>query len=91
MKPKTKNVHHFHRLGCSTMLAGWILGSAVGLGLVAGMLIGAVGVGGIILVPSLIEFPGIDVQTAIAVSRCPYPPLSNSSLSNRCGRRPLAL
>lgn len=38
---------------------GWVLGAAAGLGLAAGVLIGAIGVGGIILVPSLIELPSI--------------------------------
>lgn len=38
-------------------LAGWVLGTAAGLGVAAGLLIGSIGVGGIILVPSLIELP----------------------------------
>eukprot|EP00040_Diaphanoeca_grandis_P028905 m.168190 g.168190 ORF g.168190 m.168190 type:complete len:304 (-) comp31501_c1_seq1:97-1008(-) len=54
------------------MLAAWILGAAVGIGFVAGILIGAVGVGGIVIVPSLIEFPGISAQTAIAASMFSY-------------------
>ena len=39
------------------VLAGWVLGTAAGLGLAAGLLIGSIGVGGIILVPSIIELP----------------------------------
>lgn len=50
------------------MLPWAVLCGAAGVGLVAGVLIGAVGVGGIIIVPTLIEFPNISVQTAIAVS-----------------------
>jgi uncharacterized membrane protein YfcA len=38
----------------------------VGLGLLAGLLIGAVGIGGVILVPALVYFGGIDVHKAIA-------------------------
>jgi hypothetical protein len=49
------------------MLPWEVLCGAAGIGLVAGVLIGAVGVGGIIIVPTLIELPGISVQTAIAV------------------------
>lgn len=49
------------------MLPDYVLCSAAAIGLVAGVLIGSVGVGGIIIVPTLIELPGISVQTAIAV------------------------
>lgn len=49
------------------MLPTFVLCSAVGIGLVVGVLIGSVGVGGIVIVPTLIELPGISVQTAIAV------------------------
>ena len=51
------------------MLATWVLCTSAAVGLVAGVLIGSVGVGGIIIVPTLIELPDISVQTAIAVSR----------------------
>ena len=47
-------------------LAGWVLGVAAAIGALAGLLIGAVGVGGIVLVPTLIQLPGIEVQVAIA-------------------------
>lgn len=46
------------------MLPAGVLASASAIGLVAGVLIGTVGVGGIIIVPSLLEFPEIGVQTA---------------------------
>eukprot|EP00041_Stephanoeca_diplocostata_P021185 m.488042 g.488042 ORF g.488042 m.488042 type:complete len:295 (-) comp21761_c0_seq7:39-923(-) len=55
------------------MLPPGVLGASAGIGLLAGILIGSVGVGGIIIVPSLIEFKGyIDVQTAIASSMFSY-------------------
>lgn len=50
----------------SVALAGWVLGVSAAVGAAAGLLIGAVGVGGIILVPSLIQLPGITVQASIA-------------------------
>merc|ERR1719319_343025 len=56
-------------------LGGWVLGAAAGLGLVAGLLIGSIGVGGIILVPSLIELPiaAIDEdRVSIAVASCMF-------------------
>eukprot|EP00037_Helgoeca_nana_P004394 m.45299 g.45299 ORF g.45299 m.45299 type:complete len:292 (+) comp15183_c0_seq1:286-1161(+) len=54
------------------MLPTFVLCSAVGIGLVAGVLIGSVGVGGIVIVPTLIELPGISVQTAIASAMFSY-------------------
>ena len=39
------------------MFPHWILPTALGLGLVAGLLIGAIGVGGVILVPCLLQLP----------------------------------
>ena len=49
-----------------------VLAGALGIGAVAGLLIGSVGVGGIVLVPSLVQFRDIDVQTAIASSLLSY-------------------
>ena len=37
-------------------------------GLIAGLLIGAAGIGGVILVPLLVYFAGIDIHTSIAAS-----------------------
>ena len=48
---------------------------ALGLGLVAGLLIGAIGVGGVILVPCLLQLPlgeGEDERLATAVSSCMF-------------------
>jgi len=53
------------------MLETWILVVSVFVGLAGGTLIGAVGVGGIIIVPILVELPGIKIYKAIAV--CPDP------------------
>eukprot|EP00911_Craspedida_sp_UC1_P000855 UC1_evm2s650 len=49
-----------------TSLEPWVLGASSAIGLLAGLLIGAVGVGGIVLVPVLILLPNLSVQTAIA-------------------------
>ena len=57
------------------VLAGWVLGTAAGLGLAAGLLIGSIGVGGIILVPSLIELPigtTDDERIGTAVASCMF-------------------
>eukprot|EP00729_Bicosta_minor_P009005 gene9005-23744_t len=58
------------------MLPAAVLGASVGIGLAAGCLIGAVGVGGIIVVPSLIEFQSVDddrgVKGAIAAAMFSY-------------------
>eukprot|EP00049_Salpingoeca_infusionum_P020352 m.363906 g.363906 ORF g.363906 m.363906 type:complete len:378 (+) comp24618_c0_seq1:62-1195(+) len=53
-------------------LGSGLLASAFGIGLFAGLLIGVVGVGGIVLVPLLILLPGIEVQGAIAASLFSY-------------------
>src|SRR5579871_1665468 len=42
------------------------------LGVVAGALIGAAGIGGVILVPTLVHFADIDVHTAIAAATMSY-------------------
>ena len=57
------------------MFPHWILPLALGLGLVAGLLIGAIGVGGVILVPCLLQLPlegGEDERLATAVSSCMF-------------------
>eukprot|EP00038_Savillea_parva_P031026 m.82357 g.82357 ORF g.82357 m.82357 type:complete len:311 (+) comp9460_c0_seq1:277-1209(+) len=54
------------------MLATWVLCTSAAVGLVAGVLIGSVGVGGIIIVPTLIELPDVSVQTAIASAMFSY-------------------
>ena len=54
------------------MLPAWILAVSAGVGLVGGILIGAVGVGGIIIVPSLVELPGVEIYQAIAVMFAEY-------------------
>jgi len=57
------------------MVAVWVLGVSAVLGLVAGVLIGSIGVGGIILVPCLIELPIAeteDQRVATAVSSCMF-------------------
>lgn len=52
-----------------TALAALALGM---LGLFAGLLIGAVGIGGVILVPALVYFGGIPIHTAIAAAMMSY-------------------
>ena len=52
-----------------TALAAFALGT---LGLFAGLLIGAVGIGGVILVPALVYFGGIPIHTAIAAAMMSY-------------------
>jgi hypothetical protein len=42
------------------------------LGLGAGLLIGCVGIGGVILVPALVYVAGLSVQTAIAAAMCAF-------------------
>eukprot|EP00039_Didymoeca_costata_P005755 m.84296 g.84296 ORF g.84296 m.84296 type:complete len:296 (-) comp12959_c0_seq7:1417-2304(-) len=54
------------------MLAGWILAVSAFVGLMAGVLIGSVGVGGIIIVPILVELPDIDIHVAIAAAMFSY-------------------
>lgn len=57
------------------MFPHWILPVALGLGLVAGLLIGAIGVGGVILVPCLLQLPlegGEEERLATAVSSCMF-------------------
>ena len=44
----------------------------VGLGLLAGVLIGAVGIGGVILVPALVYFDGVPIHAAIAGAMMSY-------------------
>jgi uncharacterized membrane protein YfcA len=43
-----------------------------GLGLLAGLLIGAAGIGGVILVPSLVYFAGVSVHAAISAATASY-------------------
>lgn len=52
-----------------TALAAILLGM---LGLLAGLLIGAVGIGGVILVPALVYFGGIPIHVAIAAAMMSY-------------------
>src|SRR5512145_774282 len=52
-----------------TALAAVSLGM---LGLLAGVLIGAVGIGGVILVPALVYFGGIPIHAAIAAAMMSY-------------------
>jgi len=52
-----------------TALAALSLGM---LGLFAGLLIGAVGIGGVILVPALVYFGGIPIHAAIAAAMMSY-------------------
>eukprot|EP00730_Choanoeca_flexa_P019906 TRINITY_DN9737_c0_g1_i3.p1 TRINITY_DN9737_c0_g1~~TRINITY_DN9737_c0_g1_i3.p1 ORF type:complete len:295 (+),score=62.97 TRINITY_DN9737_c0_g1_i3:153-1037(+) len=54
------------------MLSSAVLGASAGIGAAAGLLIGSIGVGGIVLVPSLIQLPDINVQTAIAACMFSY-------------------
>ena len=57
------------------MFPHWILPVALGLGLVAGLLIGAIGVGGVILVPCLLQLPlegSEEERLATAVSSCMF-------------------
>ena len=49
----------YSALCMAAALPGWVLATSSGVGLVAGGLIGCVGVGGVILVPSLIQLPGV--------------------------------
>ena len=53
-------------------LPGWVLAVSSGVGLVAGGLIGCVGVGGVILVPSLIQLPGVDIKRAVGACMFSY-------------------
>ena len=49
--------------------ADWVYAAAAGTGVVSGLMIGAVGVGGVILVPVLANLPGggaVDVKVAVA-------------------------
>ncbi|MGA7486747.1 MAG: TSUP family transporter, partial [Xanthobacteraceae bacterium] len=52
-----------------TALAAVFLGM---LGLVAGLMIGAVGIGGVILVPALVDFGGSPIHAAIAAAMASY-------------------
>jgi uncharacterized membrane protein YfcA len=54
------------------MLPAGVLVVAAGAGVVAGVLIGSVGVGGIIIVPILIQSSAVDVQMAIASAMVSY-------------------
>lgn len=54
------------------MLPAIVLVVAAAAGVVAGVLIGSVGVGGIIIVPILIQFSAVDVQMAIASAMVSY-------------------
>ena len=53
-------------------LAAWVFAVAAGAAVVAGLLIGSVGVGGIIIVPILLQTDTVDVQTAIASAMVSY-------------------
>ena len=44
----------------------------VGLGLAAGLLVGAVGIGGVILVPALVYFGGVPIHAAVAGAMMSY-------------------
>src|SRR5690349_17053501 len=44
----------------------------VGLGLLSGLLIGAIGIGGVILVPALVYFAGVPIHLAIAGAMASY-------------------
>ena len=48
------------------------LGLALAAGVLAGLLIGSIGVGGIVIVPIIIQLDVIDVQTAIAAAMVSY-------------------
>jgi len=52
-----------------TALAAVALGA---LGLLAGLMIGAVGIGGVVLVPALVYFGGIEIHAAIAAAMLSY-------------------
>jgi len=54
------------------MLGVGVLLVAVVTGVVAGVLIGSVGVGGIVIVPILIQYEAVDVQMAIASAMASY-------------------
>lgn len=55
------------------MLPLWVLACAFGVALAAGLLIGSVGVGGVIIVPIMITVTDeVDVQTAIASAMASY-------------------
>ena len=56
--------------GMGATAVTWVC--AVLLGIAAGLLIGCIGVGGVILVPVLIELPGISIKTAVASSMASY-------------------
>ena len=62
-------------LSLLTMLAVWVLVVSVLLGVVSGVMIGSIGVGGIILVPCLIELPIAqtdDERVTTAVASCMF-------------------
>ena len=48
------------------------MGAIAALGLLAGLMIGCVGIGGVIVVPALVYFGGIPVQTAIPAAMMAY-------------------
>ena len=54
------------------MTEPWVLAVGAASGAAAGLLIGSVGVGGIILVPILIQVPGIQVKSAVATCMFAY-------------------
>ena len=54
------------------MLPAGVLLLSAGVGVLAGLLIGAIGVGGIIIVPILTLLDEIDIQTAIASAMLSY-------------------
>src|SRR5690606_5107694 len=53
-------------------MIGEIAVALTGVGLLAGLLIGCIGVGGVILVPVLVYAFGIPIQTAIAAAMMGY-------------------
>ena len=55
-----------------TALGTWVLLVSSGVGLIAGGLIGCVGVGGVILVPSLIQLPGVEIKQAVGACMFAY-------------------
>lgn len=53
-------------------LSGTVVAVALGTGAVAGVLIGSIGVGGIVVVPVLLELPGMEVDEAVATAMLAY-------------------
>jgi hypothetical protein len=49
-----------------------VLAAYAALGLAAGLLIGCVGIGGVILVPALVYFAGVPIHAALAAAMCAF-------------------